>query len=233
MSNNVENSKIKKNYSEIALHYLREQIIDGKMQPGEKIIENNISEQLNISRGPVRDALKQLAVEGLVDYHPNKGCTVALLSPKDAYEVFFLRGSLEKLALEKSGCHLDTYGLLVMESALDKIRSLAEADNLLEEVEADEKFHSQIVLSCQISRLYKMWELLSPLNGAMFLLLKNIRSCFGDENFTKSSGSRLVHSHERIFEAIKSQNLSEACQALDDHYLKNGEIIYRHSLTDL
>ena len=82
----------KKNYSDIALQYLREQIIDGNMQPGEKLIESNISEKLNLSRGPVRDALKQLAVEGLVDYHPNKGCTVALLSPRDAYEVFFLRG---------------------------------------------------------------------------------------------------------------------------------------------
>ena len=233
MNNNVDNTNTRKNYSEIALHFLREQIIDGKLQPGEKIIENNISEKLNISRGPVRDALKQLAVEGLVDYHPNKGCTVALLSPRNAYEVFFLRGSLEKLALEKSGCHLDTYGLLAMESALDKIRSLAGADNLLEEVEADEKFHSQIVLSCQISRLYKMWELLSPLNGAMFLLLKNIRSNNGDGNVTESRGSRLVSHHERIFEAIKSQNLNEACQALDDHYLKNGEFIYRHSLIDL
>ena len=232
MNNTIDNTKSRKNCSEVALYFLREQIIDGKLQPGEKIIENNISEKLNISRGPVRDALKQLAVEGLVDYHLNKGCTVALLSPKDAYEVFFLRGSLEKLALEKSGCHLDTYGLLAMESALDKLRSLAGEDNLLEEVEADEKFHSQIVLSCQISRLYKMWELLSPLNGAMFLLLKNIRSSCGNENFTESRGSRLVSSHERIFEAIKSQNLSEACQALDDHYLKNGEIIYRHSLID-
>ena len=84
----VNENNLKKNYSDIALQYLREQIIDGNMQPGEKVIESNISEKLNLSRGPVRDALKQLAVEGLVDYHPNKGCTVALLSPRDAYEVF-------------------------------------------------------------------------------------------------------------------------------------------------
>ena len=223
----------KQNYSEIALYYLREQIIDGNLQPGEKLIESNISEKLNISRGPVRDALKQLAVEGLVDYQPNKGCTVALLSPKDAYEVFFLRGSLEKLALEKSGCHIDAYGLLTMEAALDEIKSLAGADNLQEEVKADEKFHAQIVRSCQISRLYKMWELLSPLNGAMFLLLKNIGSCREKEQPMESRGSRLISSHERIFEAVKAENLAEACEALDDHYLKNGELIYRHSLTGM
>lgn len=222
----------KKNYSEIALLYLREQIIDGHMQPGEKLVESNISENLNISRGPVREALKQLAVEGLVDYHPNKGCRVALLSPRDAYEVFFLRGSLEKLALEKSGGHVDDYGILMMETALDEIKSLAGEDNLLAEVKADEKFHAQIVLSCQITRLYKMWELLSPLNGAMFLLLKNLREDIERQNPGKTRGDRLISSHENILEAVKSGNLAKACAALDQHYLKNGEIIYRHSLKE-
>ena len=227
----TNDTTIKKNYSEIALVYLREQIIDGNLQPGEKLVETNISERLNISRGPVRDALKQLAVEGLVDYQPNKGCTVALLSPKDAYEVFFLRGSLEKLALEKCGCHIDAYGLLAMEAALDEIKALAGADNLLEEVKADEKFHAQIARSCQISRLYKMWELLSPLNGAMFLLLKNVGSSREKEKPMESRGSRLINHHERIFEAIKAENLEEACIALDTHYLKNGEMIYLHYLS--
>ena len=220
----------KKNYSDIALQYLREQIIDGNMQPGEKLIESNISEKLNLSRGPVRDALKQLAVEGLVDYHPNKGCTVALLSPRDAYEVFFLRGSLEKLALEKSGGHVDAYGILTMEAAMEEIKSLAGEDNILAEVKADEKFHAQIVLSCQITRLYKMWELLSPLNGAMFLTLKNLRSRSDLDGSGMSRGDRLVNSHERILNAVKSGSLEESCKALDAHYLKNGEIIYRSSL---
>ncbi len=229
MSETTE-KRSKQNYSEIALYYLREQIINGQLQPGEKLIENNISDKLNISRGPVRDALKRLAVEGLVDYHPNKGCTVALLSPKDAYEVFFLRGSLEKLALEKGGCHVDTYGLLAMEAALDELRSLEGADDLLAESRADEKFHAQIVLSCQISRLYKMWELLSPLNGAMFLLLKKMGEDSGG-TYAESRGIRLTNSHERIYEAIRSENLAEACRALDDHYLKKGEQLYRHSLS--
>lgn len=229
MSETIE-KRSKQNYSEIALYYLREQIINGQLQPGEKLIENNISDKLNISRGPVRDALKQLAVEGLVDYQPNKGCTVALLSPKDAYEVFFLRGSLEKLALEKSGCHVDTYGLLAMEAALDELRSLEGADDLLAESRADEKFHAQIVRSCQISRLYKMWELLSPLNGAMFLLLKKMGEDSGS-TYAESRSIRLTYSHERIYEAIRSENLTEACRALDDHYLKKGEQLYRHSLS--
>ena len=75
--------------SEIVLESLREQIINGILQPQEKLVEAEIAKKFGLSRGPVREALRQLAVEGLVDYCPNKGCTVALLSPQDAYEVFF------------------------------------------------------------------------------------------------------------------------------------------------
>ena len=231
MTDMNENSK--QNYSDIALNYLREQIINGQLQPGEKIIENNISEQLNISRGPVREALKQLAIEGLVDYQTNKGCTVALLSPRDAYEVFFMRGSLEKLALENSGGHIDSYGILTMEAALEDLKALAGEDNILAEVKADERFHAQIVLSCQITRLYKTWELLSPLNGAMFLLLKNLKDTIDKENPGKTRSDRLIDSHEKILAAVKSGNLQEACRELDSHYLRNGELIYRQSLIDV
>ena len=97
--------------SEMILEALREQITNGTLVPQEKLVEAEIAQQFGTSRGPVRDALKQLAVEGMVDYQPNKGCSVALLSPEDAYEVFFLRGSLEKLAIQKSNCHVSDYGL--------------------------------------------------------------------------------------------------------------------------
>ena len=82
--------------SEIVLESLREQIINGILQPQEKLVEAEIAKKFGLSRGPVREALRQLAVEGLVDYCPNKGCTVALLSPQDAYEVFFQGCRAEK-----------------------------------------------------------------------------------------------------------------------------------------
>ncbi len=67
--------------SERILESLREQIINGTLAPEEKLVETDIAQEFGTSRGPVRDALKQLAVEGVVDYQPNKGCSVALLSP--------------------------------------------------------------------------------------------------------------------------------------------------------
>ena len=68
-----------KTTSEMILTSLREQIINGSLAPQEKLVEADLAQQFGTSRGPVRDALKQLAMEGMVDYQPNKGCSVALL----------------------------------------------------------------------------------------------------------------------------------------------------------
>ena len=216
----------KQSYSQKVLVYLREQIMNGTLQPQEKLVEADIAGTLGTSRGPVRDALKHLAIEGLVDYQPNKGCTVALLSPKDAYEVFFLRGNLEKLALQKGGCHINDQGIFIMETALEEMQMLADTGNTLMEVNADERFHRQIVLSGQIDRLVQMWELLSPLNGAMFLTVQATNR--------KIPGyvRNLASPHKRILEFIRQGDLSGACQALDNHYIRTGERIYRTSLLD-
>ena len=96
----------KRNLSEVAADYVREQILQGKLAQREKLVENDIAVTLGMSRGPVRDALKQLMYEGFLDYETNKGYSVSMLSPKDAYEIFFLRGNLENLALELSLIHI-------------------------------------------------------------------------------------------------------------------------------
>ena len=208
--------------SEIVLESLREQIINGILQPQEKLVEAEIARKFGLSRGPVREALRQLAIEGLVDYCPNKGCTVALLSPQDAYEVFFLRGSLEKLAIQKSNCLLSDYSLMIMEASIEE--------------------------SAQLNRLTKMWELLSPLNGAMFLSVQNANR-FGqlsgdaetlqnakclepntpDQN-TSYNGSAAVWTHQCLLEAIRINDLQTTCDLLDQHYEETGRRVYRLSL---
>ena len=96
----------KRSLSEVAADYVREQILQGKLAQREKLVENDIAVTLGMSRGPVRAALKQLMYEGFLDYETNKGYSVTMLSPKDAYEIFFLRGNLENLALERCGGRL-------------------------------------------------------------------------------------------------------------------------------
>ena len=234
--------------SEIVLESLREQIINGTLQPQEKLIEAEIAQKFGLSRGPVREALRQLAVEGLVDYCPNKGCTVALLSPQDAYEVFFLRDSLEKLAIQKSNCRLSDYDLMIMEASIEEFRKAILAGNTMKAVHADETFHQQIIRSAQLNRLTKMWELLSPLNGAMFLSVQNANrfgqlsgdaetlqnaNCLESNNTDPSlshNGGAAVWTHQCLLEAIRNNDLQTACALLDQHYEGTSRRVYRLSL---
>lgn len=82
---------------------LRAKIINGELQADSRIIESDVAKCMEVSRGPVREALKILEFEGLVTYESNKGCRVTNLSMEDAYEVFFLRGNLEIMALRQAG----------------------------------------------------------------------------------------------------------------------------------
>lgn len=222
----------KGNLSEIAVNYLREQIMTGQLRTKEKIVEKEIADQLGMSRGPIREALQQLQFEGFVNYEANKGCTVTLLSPKDAYEIFYLRGSLEKLALERCGGHLLPESVLFMEEALETMHGLEAEEKTSQAVRADEMFHRQILLSGQMERLTKMWESLSKLNGAMFLTVR--RTYQMEAALNQSSAEELANAtpkpydiHRRLFDVLVQGDLKKSQEAVDTHYQTTGERIYR------
>ena len=130
----------KRNLSEVAADYVREQILQGKLAQREKLVENDIAVTLGMSRGPVRDALKQLMYEGFLDYETNKGYSVTMLSPKDAYEIFFLRGNLENLALERCGGRLLSDSIFLMEDAVLAMKEAVAEDDMGKIIQYDEIF---------------------------------------------------------------------------------------------
>jgi DNA-binding GntR family transcriptional regulator len=79
---------------------LRQAILQGRLKPGQRIIEHEIAQAMAISRGPVRDALRILQNERLVVQYPHRGAFVAWLTLRDAEEIYSLRRELETLAVE-------------------------------------------------------------------------------------------------------------------------------------
>ncbi|CAM3651798.1 GntR family transcriptional regulator [Parendozoicomonas haliclonae] len=88
--------------SDIIYNALRDEIISGRIQAGERIRQENIANIFNVSRIPVREALKRLEAQGLVQNMRHKGCIVSSLSPKDVEEIYEIRANLEPLVIEKS-----------------------------------------------------------------------------------------------------------------------------------
>ena len=74
---------------------IRSKILTGELQPGAKLAEQRLAEEFGSSRAPIREALRQLEQEGMVEYSRNVGCSVRRVKPEDAYEIYLLRANLE------------------------------------------------------------------------------------------------------------------------------------------
>ena len=92
--------KLDLSISNIVIDYIIEKIFIGKYKSGEKIIEREIADTLKISRSPVREAIKILQQQGLLNYSPRKGCTVAFKSENEIKEIFDIRCLLENSIIE-------------------------------------------------------------------------------------------------------------------------------------
>ena len=79
---------------------IRMKLLTGQLKPGTRIVEQEMAEELGVSRGPVREALRQIEQEGLVEYASHVGCFVKDFNAQDVYEVYLLRANLEILSVK-------------------------------------------------------------------------------------------------------------------------------------
>ncbi|MGK2880021.1 MAG: GntR family transcriptional regulator [Mycobacterium sp.] len=128
---------------EVAGHRLRDAILSGALKPGEKIVEEQLCADLGISRAPLREALRLLAQQGLVEHLPRRGSRVAEWSPRDILQLFELRHVLERHAVETALPLSDPQtGLSTVRLALESMRSAADE---LDRDDAHRAFHAAVV----------------------------------------------------------------------------------------
>ncbi|MFC5407586.1 GntR family transcriptional regulator [Cohnella soli] len=87
------------------VEYIKQQILDGMLNPGDRIVETKVAKELGISQTPVREAIRQLSGEGIITIVPNKGPMVRTFDMKDIFEVYSLRSMLEGLAIRLAVQH--------------------------------------------------------------------------------------------------------------------------------
>jgi len=98
------------NLSDSVIERLRDAILDGRYVPGQRLIESDLIEDLGSSRGPVREALRRLGAEGVVDLVPNRGAIVKKLSTEALIHLFRIREALEGLAAALAAEHVRDHG---------------------------------------------------------------------------------------------------------------------------
>lgn len=153
---------------------IKSRIVYGEFKPGEKINEFELAEELGISRGPIREALRQIEQEGLVSYEPNKGCTVTKLTVKEMYEMSLLRADLEILAVNVCKGNYSEDTLKEMEKHVARIDEYDKQKNLGKVIEEDQIIHELLVQESKLPYLMKLWHMLDGTNIALYSTLESI-----------------------------------------------------------
>lgn len=203
---------------EQVLVILRKRILSGVYKPGERMKELAIAKELNISRGPVREALRQIEQEGLVSYVRNKGCTVKTITPKEIFEIYLVRGALEILAVKISIDNIDDSVIKELEICSDRMGAMSEENNLYGIVENDEEFHSILVRQAGVKLLYETWKSFEGSNAAVYYTMY-------DSNIIPVS---VKDNHLIIVQALKEKDLDKACSLIQEHYMIASEDLYNH-----
>lgn len=189
---------------------LREAIINDQLKPGQRIVEREIAEAMQTSRGPVRDALLLLEKEGLVVRYPHRGTFVTELSLEDAEEIYTLRQAIESLAVEYALQRATPEDLDGLDEQVQKMAAEVEAGyDLGKATELDLEFHRTL---CRISghrRLLEAWEALSA--QTRVLLLTHRRR--NPRDFTE----RAVEWHRSLVQAIRLGDVELAREELQKH----------------
>ncbi|MCP2255397.1 DNA-binding transcriptional regulator, GntR family [Prauserella aidingensis] len=147
---------------------VREAIFDGTYPPGAQLREVELSRALEVSRGPVREALLRLEREGLVRTAWHRGACVVELTPDDVVELDSLRGALEGLAVRLVADRADEHGLAEIDTAAEAMGRAADAHAM---VRADIAFHDAVYRAAGHQRLREAWDAIRS-QAHLFLLTR-------------------------------------------------------------
>jgi DNA-binding GntR family transcriptional regulator len=192
---------------ELAVDRLRRDILSGRTDPGERLVEEQLTRRLGISRAPLREALRLLAQQGLVEHIPRRGVRVATLSDDDVRELYEVRDVLERHAVAAMP---DRPDLTALRAALAVMRKATEADDRLELANAHRRFHVEVVRLGGNRQLAGMYE--SVLVRIQLYMAVNMRR--EAESVRAAEG---VHRHERLSAAVECADRDRILDELGAH----------------
>jgi DNA-binding GntR family transcriptional regulator len=159
--------------------YLREQILEGLLPPGQRIVQDAVAAEFSASRIPVREALRQLAADGLVTMERDVGARVAPLNPNELHEIYLMRESLEPVAVRASVPLLVAADFEALAEFVDQGDWLAERDDVAGYLKMDSQFHEIMIAAAGMMRLHKaihqLWDTMRQFRGVYSLLPSSLR----------------------------------------------------------
>lgn len=195
---------------------LRKRIKTGRFAPGQRLIEAELTSMLDVSRGPLREAMARLAGDGLVLIEPNRGATVRALARDEVSSIAAIREVLEGLAARLAADHIDAPGQrATFRKAWTEMSAGPARTNAGDYVDANERFHSTIV---RISGNAPLAQLLEQLRTPLFRFQFRSR-------ITAVNLERGHEDHTAIAEAILDGDPDAAERAMRRHLRNSAKLI--------
>jgi DNA-binding GntR family transcriptional regulator len=198
---------------DVVFNTLRQGILHGLLPPGLRLMEIQLAKQLGVSRTPVREALRMLELEGLVNTVPRKGAEVAAITQKDLHDVLDVRCALEELAVDLACQTITQEELNKLHELLDKFRILTQKGDISGLAECDVEFHDIIIQSTGNNRLI---QLLNNLREQMYRYrLEYLKDL--------STHQTLLKEHLTIAKCLEQRDVAAAKLTIRDHINKQYE----------
>ena len=201
-------------------HKLRDDILSGKYEEHEELKEVAIGEELGVSRTPVREAFRQLELEGLIQIIPNKGAYVTGITEKDVQDIYMIRSLLEGLCARWATEHITKEQMEEMEENIYLAKFHAQKGHLDQLAELDNRFHDIMYEACNS----KMLE--HQLKDFHQYVLRVRKKTLNNAN----RGPKSNEEHEQIMEAIKAGDADLAERLANQHMINAYENMVQSGL---
>lgn len=196
--------------SQLAADAVRKMILSGRLQPGDRVVENQLTHQLGVSRPPLREALRVLEQEGLLVQQPRRGAIVVPITLHDVYEIFTLRDQLERMAVELGVPVRVPARLERCRTALRELEEAARAGDAATVTDRAFDFHLAVVGLAGHRRLEDAYRSLSL--QMRLCMAMNQRARVSDEGLWGN-----VERHRAILETLERGDRQEVVELLADH----------------
>lgn len=182
---------------------IRERIYDGTLEPGARLVERDLAARFEVSRLPVREALRTLANDGLVEHLPSRGVVVRRLDRRQVEELFDIREALEVLAARQAAARTTPESADALASSATRAHDALSVGDREAAAVANARFHDDII---ELSGNELLQSMLAPLLGRLHWLFRQI-----------SDFEEVAAEHDALLEAIKSGQPDRAAKAARRH----------------
>lgn len=193
-------------------NHIKAAILARKLAPGKQLVENSISTALGVSRTPIRNAIKKLALEGLVEIFPNKGAFVTSPSKEEIIQAYELRANLEYLAASKAMNTMTDSDFLEIERIIeDEVMVLSDNKNAEKYIHTNKTFHIAITKKCNNKFLNEFIERLINQTNIYLILYDEFFSVPGQKPYGPNE-------HQNIIDLMRKKDAANLKTTLDNHF---------------